>query len=62
MDKCPHCDSRNVGKINPPSGSNQVLLTGYNSNTNTVNPTSGIPVEAYGCRNCKSVILKSNMF
>ncbi len=62
MNKCPHCDSSSFSEIEQPAGYNRSLLVAYNSNTNEVNPTSGIPVKAYGCRSCKSVVLKSDKF
>ncbi len=59
MNKCPQCSSANTAEIQVPAGYDQLLLAAYNSKSNEVNPGTGIPVNAWGCKDCKAVFLKS---
>lgn len=57
--QCPTCNSQHMELVPPAAGTTYVLTC---ANT-TVNPpdflaTTGLPLELYGCVECKTVIFK----
>lgn len=60
METCPQCGGYQTSKINPPQGSSDYFLVSIDRNSSSVNPTSGMPLQAYGCLNCKGVWFKNS--
>lgn len=62
VNKCPYCGSTNIRNLNTESKSGvHYVLTcvDLTKNPNEFLPTNGFPVDAYGCKNCKAVILEN---
>lgn len=57
--KCPYCDSENFAKLTFENPDIKYQLTKVNVATKTVEVASGIPVDVYGCPDCKSILLKN---
>lgn len=56
--KCPYCNSDKFAPIVHNNPNIKYALTEVNIETKEFNPDTGIPVDAYGCPDCKSVLLK----
>lgn len=56
--KCPYCNSDKLAPIVHSNPNTKYFLTEVDVNTKSINPMQGIPVDAYGCADCKAVILK----
>ncbi len=61
FDKCPYCGSKLFSKIGTDNPNVKYVLTTVDLSKNppSFNPTNGMPVDAYGCANCKAVILRN---
>lgn len=60
MNKCPQCGGYNVAKIDPPAGSDKYFAPSIDTKSNSINIGNGIPLDAYGCMDCKAVYFKSS--
>lgn len=58
--QCPYCGSLHFGKIETGSPNVKYVLTQVDLSSNAFLATSGLPVDAYGCSDCKKVILSSD--
>jgi len=58
--KCPFCSGPNIGKVTPPVGTTSYILTTVDTTQTppAFNPTSGLPVDLYGCSDCKCIYLR----
>ena len=58
MTKCPYCGSAKFGKITPTKG-NLYGLTEINTNTGQIYADTLLKIDAYGCLECKALVLKN---
>lgn len=56
---CPVCKS-SMYYIEPVKGYTDFYLTSRNDLTGVVDPVKGLPVKAFGCKQCGTIILHSD--
>lgn len=57
---CPYYGSNKFAKVEPENPNIKYALTEVNIATKEFNPAKGIPVDLYGCLDCKAIIMKSD--
>ncbi|OZV10800.1 hypothetical protein CIW83_18455 [Tissierella sp. P1] len=58
--KCNFCGNNTVGKVHTTNGATSYVLTQVDTSKTPAEflATSGLPVDVYGCTNCKAVFLR----
>ena len=56
---CPVCNTK-MSYVKPVEGFTHFFLCSRNESTQEIDPTKGLPVQAYGCTNCGTIILHSD--
>ena len=56
--KCPYCGSENFTQIVHNNPNTKYILTEIDVDTKAINPMRGIPLDAFGCSDCKAIVLK----
>lgn len=57
INKCPYCGSLNFNKIKTDNNNYKFVLTQVDITTNEFFPNLGLPIDAYGCVDCKGIYL-----
>lgn len=57
MDKCPYCGSGNIHPVKPEKGNGYVIIEA-DTKTHQIYHDYALPVQLYGCLDCKSVLMK----
>lgn len=57
MSQCPFCHAENLVPVNPEDGDQYVILEA-NTRTRQFRTDRALPVNLYGCLNCKSIVMK----
>ncbi len=57
INKCPYCGSNKFGKIETGKDNVKYVLTQIDLPSNSFLATCGLPVDAYGCEDCKGIML-----
>lgn len=60
MNKCPQCSGYRTSKIDAPEGTSDFFIGSVDrGDENSINPVAGMPIQAYGCIDCKGVWFKN---
>lgn len=55
--KCPYCGSNQFSKLDTGNPNIKYVLTQVDVSSNTFLATQGMPVDVFGCGNCKGIVL-----
>lgn len=61
INKCPYCNGNNFHLISDNNSNIKYALTQVDISTGTFLPGNGMPIDAYGCLDCKGIVLVNEL-